>query len=49
MASFQPNGKLYDGNGIAPDIQLGLKTTDLIGETDTWFDAALLHLKNARK
>ena len=20
MASFQPNGKLYDGNGIEPDV-----------------------------
>ncbi len=29
MASFQPNGKLYDGNGITPDIQIGRKVNDI--------------------
>ena len=23
MASFQPNGELYDGNGVMPDILVG--------------------------
>jgi hypothetical protein len=40
MASFQPNGKLYDGNGIQPDIIVEPIPTDFIGETDSVLDAA---------
>jgi len=46
MASFRPNGKLYDGNGIQPDVILESIPTDFIGETDTVLDAAIRHLHN---
>ncbi len=45
MASFQPDGKLYDGNGVAPDVLLEPKATDWIGRTDTLFEAALKRLR----
>ncbi len=41
MASFQPNGKLYDGNGIQPDVIIEPVPTDFIGETDSLLDAAV--------
>jgi len=40
MASFQPDGKLYDGNGVAPDVLVEPKATDWIGRTDTMLEAA---------
>jgi hypothetical protein len=45
MASFQPNGKLYDGNGIQPDIVVEPIPTDFIGKTDTALDAAIGHIQ----
>lgn len=45
MASFQPNGKLYDGNGIQPDIVVELIPTDFIGRTDTVLDKATHFIK----
>ena len=44
MASFQPNGKLYDGNGIRPDIIVESVPTDFIGETDIVLDTAIKRL-----
>ncbi len=41
MASFQPNGKLYDGNGIEPDIVIEPTASDVLGRTDTQMEAAL--------
>jgi C-terminal processing protease CtpA/Prc len=35
MASFQPDGMLYNGHGIAPDVNVSAVLTDLIGQTDT--------------
>ncbi len=48
MASFQPNGQLYDGNGIRPDIVVEPVPTDFIGRTDTVLDKAikLINSKN---
>ncbi len=48
MASFQPNGRLYDGNGIQPDIVVKSIPTDFIGRTDTVLDKAtdFIDLKN---
>ena len=46
MASFQPNGKLYEGNGIQPDIYIEPVPTDFIGRTDTVLDAAIGRLLN---
>ena len=44
MASFQPNGRLYDGNGIQPDVPVESQITDALGTTDSVLDAALRHL-----
>jgi C-terminal processing protease CtpA/Prc len=44
MVSFQPNGKLYDGNGIQPDIIIEPIPTDFIGKTDSVLDAAIGHI-----
>ena len=41
MASFQSNGKLYDGNGIQPDILIEPIRTDFTGETDSVLEAVL--------
>jgi C-terminal processing protease CtpA/Prc len=41
MASFQPSGKLYDGNGIHPDIVAEPVPTDFIGQSDTVLDKAI--------
>lgn len=45
MASFQADGKLYDGRGVEPDVVLMLKATDFIGKTDSVLDEALKRLK----
>ncbi|MFT7465502.1 MAG: hypothetical protein ACI9EF_003871 [Pseudohongiellaceae bacterium] len=44
MASFQPNGSLYDGAGVQPDLLVLRRPTDFIGETDTVLDAAVAYL-----
>ena len=48
MASFQPNGQLYDGNGIRPDIVVEPIPTDFIGRTDTVLDRAIERM-NSKK
>lgn len=45
MVSYAPDGKLYDGNGITPDVVVPAVATDLIGHTDTQLDAAIEHLR----
>ncbi|GAB5496482.1 MAG: hypothetical protein Phyf2KO_15620 [Phycisphaerales bacterium] len=40
MVSYQPNGKLYDGVGVTPDVIIERVPTDLIGETDVVLEAA---------
>lgn len=40
MVSYQPGGKLYDTNGVAPDIAIEPKPGDLIGETDSVLEHA---------
>lgn len=44
MASFRPNGKLYDGNGIQPDVVIEPIPTDFIGKTDSILQAAIQRL-----
>ena len=44
-AKFRPNGKLYDGAGIPPDVVMEATPQDLFGTTDTVLDAALQRLK----
>jgi hypothetical protein len=48
MASFQPSGELYDGNGIQPDVIVEPIPTDFIGRSDTVLDTAIRHIKNPR-
>ncbi len=45
MVSFRPNGKLYDGRGIQPDINVEPTLSDILGKTDTAIDAAVRHFK----
>lgn len=44
MASFQPNGRLYDGHGIQPDVFVERTLDDILGKTDSTLDTALKHL-----
>lgn len=39
LASFQPNGQLYDGRGITSDIEVSRLATDFVGTTDAVLDA----------
>jgi hypothetical protein len=41
MASFQPDGKLYDGRGVEPDVEIKPRATDFVGTTDTMLEAAM--------
>jgi len=41
MASFKPDGHLYEDRGTAPEVLLGIVPTDLIGKTDTVLTAAI--------
>lgn len=45
MASFRPDGKLYDGRGVEPDVEAWPEPTDVIGRTDTVLDAAVKKLQ----
>jgi hypothetical protein len=45
MASFQPDGSLYDGVGIAPTITVERSIRDLASGRDTQKTAALAHLR----
>jgi hypothetical protein len=48
MASFRPDGSLYDGNGIAPDVVVPPRATDFLGTTDAQLDAALRRLRGTK-
>lgn len=41
MASFRPDGALFEGNGVVPDVAVKQQPTDLIGQTDTALHKAL--------
>ena len=45
IASFQPDGKLYDDRGVVPDVEASSIATDLIGSTDSVLEAALKRLR----
>lgn len=50
MISFQPNGKLYDGVGVQPDIELLPETIeDALGITDNVLERAKDILKKEKK
>ena len=46
MASFQPTGKFYDGNGVQPDVVVKAMPSDWTGETDTQLAAATKRLSD---
>lgn len=41
MASFRPDGTLFEGHGVVPDVAVKSQPTDLIGQTDTALQKAL--------
>ena len=41
MASFRPNGKLYDGNGVEVDIQVMPELSDYLGDSDAQLQQAI--------
>ncbi|MEZ6233461.1 MAG: S41 family peptidase [Phycisphaerales bacterium] len=41
MASFLPDGRAYDGNGVEPDVVVPRVATDLIGRADSQLEAAV--------
>ena len=45
MASFRPDGRLYDGRGVEPDVLVEPVATDYTIDTDTVLDAALALLR----
>lgn len=45
MASFRPDGRLYEGRGVEPDIEVKPVATDFIGQSDTAIEAALKRLR----
>ncbi|MEM1071014.1 MAG: protein kinase [Planctomycetota bacterium] len=49
MVSYQPNGELFDGNGVTPDVKIQPKPTDFIGESDELLTWAVNRIKNGAK
>ncbi|MHC4340160.1 MAG: S41 family peptidase, partial [Planctomycetota bacterium] len=47
MASFQPDGQLYDGNGVQPDVVVQPTPEDWIGRSDSMLDAAVARIREA--
>ncbi len=45
MVSYRPNGEIYDGRGIAPDVLAQPTLRDLLGETDSVLERARARLK----
>lgn len=41
MASYQPNGQLFDGVGVPPDVTVEPDVGDLVGRGDTQLDRAI--------
>ncbi|MEM6802599.1 MAG: S41 family peptidase [Bacteroidota bacterium] len=47
MISFQPEGYLYDGRGVEPDIYVKqTKISDILGETDSQLEYAINYLQD---
>ncbi|HEX5051894.1 MAG TPA: S41 family peptidase [Planctomycetota bacterium] len=45
MASFRPDGVLFEGNGVVPDVAVAVEPGDLIGASDTALQRALEMLR----
>ena len=49
IISFQPNGKLFEGEGVTPDLIVEPQFyTDIMGSTDSQLDAAIEYIKSNR-
>lgn len=48
MVSWQPDGRLFDGVGVAPDVRVPRDAGDLVGAGDHQLDAAIAFLVGAR-
>ena len=48
MASFQADGRLFDGNVIAPDVEVWPTLDNLAGTGDAHLDAAIAHINATR-
>lgn len=46
MASFQPNGQLFEGNGVSPDIEVKESISDILRKTDSPFEKAIEIIKD---
>ena len=50
MASFRPDGRLYDGRGVEVDVEVELEPEYFIaGGDDAVLNAALEHLRSIRE
>lgn len=48
MASFQPSGKLFDGQGVEPDVHLEPTPDYFVGGRDRLLEEALRRLGDGR-
>lgn len=48
MFSYQPNGSLYDGYGVVPDIMSDYTFEDKLGLSDSQLDRAILELNSQK-
>lgn len=46
MASFQPNGTLFEGNGVEPDVAVEESISDILRTTDSQLSAAVEMIVN---
>jgi hypothetical protein len=46
MASFRADGSMYDGRGVAPDVEVEAHPTDALGATDVALEVAVRTLGN---
>lgn len=46
MASFRPDGRLYDGRGVEPDVLHGRGMDDILDKSDSMLDAAVKLLRD---
>ena len=48
MASFQPDGRLYDGNGVTPDIEVSLSLSNILENKDRQLEEAIELIRKSR-
>ena len=44
MFSYQPDGNLYDGHGVHPDIELDYTLSQRLGQTDGMLERAKMFI-----